>query len=104
MIPLGQWGESWLDRVLNGAGIKQQKPLKTSLTYRKHDQVVKKIAHESKGGLNVKLNGKMMEQILKDAALIKKGKIHGAHWHFFQAAQPEVLSFLEQNGIAYTVY
>jgi hypothetical protein len=104
MVPLGQWGEAWLSHVLRGAGIKSSNPLKTSLTFRFIDRIVNKIAHEAKAGLNVKLNDKIRTQILKDKDIIKTKQAHGAHWHFFRGAQPDVLNFLEQNDIPYTVY
>ena len=104
MIPLGQWGEAWLSNVLRGVGIKPSIPLKTSLTYRFVDRHVDRIAHEAKAGLNVKLNDRIRTQILKDRDLIKNGHFDAAHWHFFQGAQPDVLNFLEQNSIGYTVY
>jgi len=104
MIPLGKWGEAWLSHVLKGAGTKPSSPFKTSFTYRFPDRVFNKIAHESKAGLNVKLNDRIRMQILKDADLIRLKKFDAVHWHFFRGAQPDVLKFLEQNGIGYTIY
>jgi hypothetical protein len=35
---------------------------------------------------------------------MRMGDIDGAHWHFFQGAQKDILDFLKQRGITYTVY
>jgi hypothetical protein len=103
-VTLGKWGETRLRQVLNETGKKPSKPSKTSLSYRFPDRVFNRIAHESKGGLNVKLTSKIRTQILKDADLIRITKFKAVHWHFFQGAQPDVLKFLEENGIGYTIY
>jgi hypothetical protein len=103
-VSRGDWGEARLDQVLRGAGIKPSKKLRTNLGTRSPDRTLNRIIHEAKGGFNVKLEGKLRTQILKDAELLRKGKVRGVHWHFFQGAQPEILRFLEQNGIGYTVY
>jgi hypothetical protein len=103
-VSLGKWGEMRLEQVLEGNGKKPSKAFKTSLGYRKIDRLVNRIAHEAKGGIDVKLDNKMRTQILKDAELIQRGKFNGVHWHFFQGAEPEVLKFLEQNGIDYSIY
>ena len=63
-----------------------------------------RITHEAKGGLNVKLTRFVERQILKDAELIQSGQIRGAHWHFFQGAQSDVLELLTKYRIDYTVY
>jgi hypothetical protein len=68
------------------------------------DRLVNGIAHEAKAGLNVKLTSSIEQQILKDAELIKSGRIRGAIWHFFQGVDSEVLDCLSQNGIKYSVY
>jgi hypothetical protein len=76
----------------------------TSLGNRVPDFLVDGVAHEAKAGLNVGLTSTFRKQILKDAELIGTKEIKGAHWHFFQGAQREVLDFLTQNGIKYTVH
>ena len=103
-VSRGQWGEARLDQVLGGRAKKPSKGFKTDLGIRFVDRFLHEIAHESKAGLDMKLSSKMRTQVLKDAELIRAGKIHGAHWHFFQGAHPDTLKFLEQNGIHYTVY
>lgn len=103
-VTLGKWGEMRLTQVLNGAGMKPSTRLKTSLTHREIDRLLHGIAHESKGGIDVKLNDKTRTQILKDAELVRNSKVDGAYWHFFQGVQPDVLQFLEQNGIGYSIY
>ncbi len=57
------------------------------------DRLVNGIAHEAKAGLNVSLTTSIEKQILKDAELIAKGQIRGAHWHFFQGADDSVAPF-----------
>lgn len=104
IVDLGQWGESWLRHVLQLEGTKPSSPSKTRLSFRYIDRLFDQMAHEAKAGLNVKLNNRIRTQILKDADLIKSGQVDGAHWHFFRGAEPDVLRFLEQNGIGYTVY
>ena len=101
---LGQWGEARLAQVLGGAGVKPAKPFSTDLGSRYVDRLVNGIAHESKAGLNVRLTSSIELQILKDAELIQAGRVQGAHWHFFQGAQPDVLEVLTKHGIGYTVY
>ena len=101
---LGRWGEARLAQVLGEAGVKPAKPFSTSLGSRYIDRLVDGIAHESKAGLNVRLNSTIERQILKDAELIQAGRIQGAHWHFFQGAQSDVLKSLTKHGIKYTVY
>jgi hypothetical protein len=101
---LGKWGEARLGQVLNWAGEKPKSPFLTSLGKRYVDRLVNGIAHEAKAGAKVKLTPALETQVLKDMELIEKGRIEGAHWHFFQGAQKEVLDFLEQHGIMYTVH
>jgi hypothetical protein len=103
-VTLGKWGEMRLDQILGDTGVKPLKPFSTDIGRRVIDRLLKGIAHESKAGINVKLTNKIRTQILKDVELIKDGEIRGAHWHFFQGAQPDVLKFLEENGIGYTIY
>lgn len=101
---LGNWGEQRLAQVLGGAVEKNTKPIATTLGNRIPDFLVDGVAHEAKAGLNVGLSSTFRKQIVKDAELIETGRIKGAHWHFFQGAQQEVLDFLTQNGIKYTVH
>jgi hypothetical protein len=103
-VELGKWGEARLRQALNGLGYKPKTAFKTSLTRRFVDWMLDGVGHEAKAGLNVGLNRRIREQALKDAELIEKGKIDGAHWHFFQGAQQELLDFLSSLGIQYTVY
>jgi RHS repeat-associated protein len=103
-VPLGKWGETRLAQVLGGAGYKPNLPFMTSAGPRYIDRLVNGIAHEVKGGLNVSLTRDIERQILKDFELIQSGQIRGAHWHFFQGAQRDVLEFLNKLGIPYTVY
>jgi len=104
MVPLGRWGEARLAQVLGGAVEKNTKPIATTLGKRVPDFLVDGVAHEAKAGLNVGLSSTFKKQIVKDAELISTKQINGAHWHFFQGAQQEVLDFLTQNGIKYTVH
>jgi RHS repeat-associated protein len=101
---LGKWGETRLAQVLANAGEKPAQAFSTSLGNRFVDRLVNGIAHEAKAGLNVGLTSSIRKQILKDAELIAKDKITGAHWHFFQGATQETLDFLTQNGIKYTIH
>ena len=102
--PLGEWGEARLAQVLEGSGFKPSKPFVTSLGRRFVDRLVNGVAHEAKAGLNVSLTSSIRTQVLKDAELIETGTLEGAQWHFFQGAEPELLEFLEQNGIGYTLH
>lgn len=68
------------------------------------------IAHESKVGYTT-LTQRVKTQILKDAELIKTEEINGAHWHFFTSgvtgkggASQQLLDFLTENGIKYTIH
>ena len=49
------------------------------------DGLAGRIAHESKVGY-MSLTKFIKEEALKDAALIKKGKIDKAVWHFYRSA------------------
>ncbi len=101
---LGKWGEARLAQVLGGAVEKNTKPIATTLGNRIPDFLVDGVAYEAKAGLNVGLSSSFRKQIMKDVELISTKQINGAHWHFFQGAQQEVLDFLTQNGIKYTVH
>jgi RHS repeat-associated protein len=101
---LGEWGEARLAAVLRDAGVKPAKPFATSLGPRYVDRLVDGVAHEAKGGIDVRLNSKIQRQIDKDVELIASGQVRGAHWHFFQGADPELLTELRRNGIDYTVH
>lgn len=68
------------------------------------DYVVDGIAHESKAGVNVQLTPTIKQQILKDHWLINNRRIDGAHWHFWQGAGKDVLDFLNQHDIPYTLH
>jgi RHS repeat-associated protein len=103
-VPLGAWGETHLGRVLDWAGVKPSKAFVTSYGSRFIDRLVDGIGHEAKAGLNVGLNSKIKTQILKDAELIVSGRLRGAHWHFFRGVKQEVLDFLSNNRIEYTVH
>ncbi len=101
---LGQWGEARLAQVLGGAGYKPANALMTSLGRRFVDRLVDGVAHEAKAGVNVGLNSTVRTQIAKDVELMSANDIKGAHWHFFQGAEPELLEHLEANGIKATVH
>ncbi len=103
-VALGKWGEARLAQVLAGAGAKPAGALSTSLGKRFVDRLVNGIAHEAKAGISVKLSARIERQVLKDTELIATRQIRGAHWHFFQGASPELLQFLDQHGITYTLY
>jgi hypothetical protein len=90
--------------VLGGLGVKPGKCFKTSIGCRYFDRIVDGIAHEAKAGIKVKLTSKIGRQILKDVELRRIRRITGAHWHFFQGADPALLAFLRKYGIKYTVY
>ncbi len=83
---------------------KPSTPFKTSLSKRYVDRLLNGIAHEAKAGRNVELNSTTRPQVLKDAELISRQRIKGAHWHFFQGADQELLDFLTLHGIEYTVH
>lgn len=74
------------------------------MTLRYIDRLVDDVAHEVKAGLNVRLTSTIRVQARKDAELVAGRKIDGAHWHFFQGAQQELLDFLTSLGIQYTVH
>jgi hypothetical protein len=103
-VPLGKWGEIRLKQVLGGRGFKPKSPMQTSLGKKYHDRIVEQIAHEAKAGLDVGMTSTIGQQALKDAELIARDKIRGAHWHFFQGAKKELLDFLTAHGIQYTVH
>ena len=103
----GKAGEAELAKLFGG---KSQAYFKTSRGKRYIDQLADGIAHESKVGYTT-LNKRIKEQILKDAELIRKGKINGAHWHFFTSqvtgkgsASKPLLNSLHKNGIKYTIH
>jgi hypothetical protein len=100
---LGEWGETLLAQVLGNAG-DPHVYFRTSLGGRYIDRLVNGIAHEAKAGINVSLTSSIQNQIRKDAELIARGRIQGAHWHFFQGVEQAVLDFLTQHGISYTVH
>lgn len=101
---LGIWGETRLAQFLGGGVEKNTVRLATKLGDRVPDFLVEGVAYEAKAGLNVGLTSAIRKQVLKDADLIAKGAIRGAHWHFFQGAQKDLLDYLTQNGIKYTVH
>jgi hypothetical protein len=103
-VKLGEWGESRLSIVLGGRGFKPKSPYRTSLGKRYIDRLLDDVAHEAKAGIDVGLNSPTRAQALKDAELIAKTRIAGAHWHFFRGAKPELLEFLSSLGIDYTVH
>jgi hypothetical protein len=53
---LGEWGETRLAQVLEGAGTKPSKPFTTSLGKRYVDRLVDGVAHEAKAGIDVSLS------------------------------------------------
>ena len=68
------------------------------------------VAYESKVGYKV-LTPEIKAQIGSDAYLIKTGKIKSAHWDFYPSAHtnevgatPQLLDFLEENGITFTIH
>lgn len=93
-----------MEVLLGSAGTKPASPFSTSMGNRYVDRLVNGIAHESKAGINVKLNNSTWTQMLKDKELIDEGLIKGAHWHFWQGAAKETLDALKSLGIKYTVH
>ena len=90
--------------MLNGAGYKPRLPLTTpSGKYRYPDRIVNGVAHEAKGGVDVKLSS-VRKQIDRDAELVASRQIRRAHWHFFQGAEPKTLAYLDEKHIPYTVH
>jgi ribosomal protein L15 len=98
------WGETRLKQYLGGAGFKPSKGFKTSLGIRFVDRLVGRVAHESKAGVDVKLDSKIRKQVEKDVELIETGQVDAVHWHFWQGATRELLDFLEENNIGYTLH
>ena len=103
----GNDGEAELASIVGGS---PQQYFKTSLGGRYIDQMANGIAHESKVGYT-SLSARIRLQILKDAELIEKGDIKGSHWHFFISgvtgkggATRNLLDFLEEHGIEYTIH
>ena len=91
-------------------GGESQKIFHTSLGIRKVDQYAKRVAHESKVGYT-SLSQSVRKQILKDVELVNEGSIKRAHWHFFRSgvtgrigATPQLLRFLKENRIKYTIH
>jgi len=101
---LGEWGETRLTQILEGRGYKPTKYFNTSFGRRLPDRIVGGVIHEAKAGLNAKLNDRIRSQVLADAELVATGKFEEAHWHFFQGASPNLLKFLLNNGIRYTLH
>lgn len=101
---LGEWGEQRLRIFLGGSGFKPSKAFSTSDGPRYIDRLVDGVAHEAKAGINVKLGASIERQILKDAELVRNRVVKEAHWHFFQGATDDVLNFLNQHGIKYTLH
>ncbi len=101
---LGTWGEDRLAVFLRGAGTKPRKPIQTSMGNRYVDRMVKRVAHESKAGVDVKLTNGLWRQMLKDLRAIDDGLAKDAHWHFWQGATPEVLDALKSLNMRYTVH
>ena len=101
---LGRWGEARLAQVLGNAGFKPNGAFSTSLGKRFIDRLVNGVAHEAKGGLNVKLTSALERQMMKDAELVATGQVRAAHWHFFRGVKQEVLDKLKEYGIKYTVH
>lgn len=103
----GKDGEKALAKMVGGTS---QVYFKTSKGARYIDQLSKRIAHESKVGYT-SLTKRVRKQIEKDVELIGKGRIDGAHWHFFTSgvtgkggASKPLLDFLTKNGIKYTIH
>jgi len=101
---LGRWGEDRLELLLEGLGFKPTKPFITSDGPRYIDRLLDGIAHESKAGVDVRLTSRIRRQILKDRELIDEEILSGAHWHFWQGADKELLDFLTHQGISFTVH
>jgi RHS repeat-associated protein len=102
----GKIGETFL-KTLGG---RSQVYFGTSRGGRHIDQLVNRIAHESKVG-RMSLTKKIREQILKDAELIAKGKVDGSVWHFFTSPVTQkggptgpLRDFLTKNGIGIVIH
>jgi RHS repeat-associated protein len=72
------------ERVLEGLGGESKAFFRTSQGSRFVDQLVNRIAHESKVGYTT-LTKEISRQIAKDAELIATRQIDGATWHFFRS-------------------
>ena len=97
----GQIGENALKQL----GGESQVYFKTSQGGRYVDQLVGRVANESKVGYS-SLTADIRRQISKDAELINTGRIDGATWHFFQSPvtgiggpSQSLLNMLQQNSI-----
>jgi len=101
---LGIWGEERLAAALNWAGFKPSAAFRTSLGPRYIDRLVDGIAHESKAGIDVAINGRMWKQMLKDKELLDKGLVEGIRWHFWQGADKSITDALTSLGIPFTVH
>ena len=104
----GKEGEVTLAKLIGGG--EAQKYFPTSMGGRFVDRYKARIAHESKVGYT-SLTQRIKIQVLKDEYLVKKRRIDGAHWHFFESSvtgkigpsQP-LRNFLAEHGIDYTIY
>jgi hypothetical protein len=76
----GRIGERWL----KGLGGESKAFFPTTLGHRFVDQLVNRVAHESKVGYTT-LTKEISRQIAKDAELIATRQIDGATWHFFKS-------------------
>ncbi|WP_375762805.1 hypothetical protein [Apibacter muscae] len=102
----GKMGE----QILKGLGGQSQVRYTTSTGARVIDQLVGKVAHESKVGYT-SLTRDIQKQIAKDVELINAGKINSSTWHFFKSpvtgqggASKPLLQELTSKGINYIIH
>jgi RHS repeat-associated protein len=98
------------EQALKALGGESQVFFRTSQGRRFVDQLVGRVAHESKVGYTA-LTRDVATQIAKDAELIGAGRIEGATWHFFQSPVTGVggpsgplRQALEQAGIGIVIH
>lgn len=112
----GTAGENYLRQLTGGTKVRFNDvdiaigEYRGKTAMREIDALAESIAHEGKVGF-VGYSKDVQWQILKDAALIREGRIDGAQWHFFRSevtgeigADPRILRLLDRKGIPYTFH
>jgi hypothetical protein len=86
-----------------GKGGQTQVGFKTSMGMRYVDYLKEGVAYESKNGY-VKMSSDFTKQALKDAELLGNKQADRVVWHFWKGADQDVLNFLAEHGIEWTIH